>query len=116
MANSDKDKSETKSALAKLVKDEESLLASFEQNPDQACSVIVQAKLPKRKFSFGGNDSKRLVRDEDSASSHEARNKILEQVANQLVRIVGDENTSLLKSAGSIVVTGTPVNLRRSQK
>jgi hypothetical protein len=38
----------------------------IEKNPNQACSVIDQAKLPKRKLRFVDADSKRLVRVPDS--------------------------------------------------
>lgn len=107
-------KTKSKSALAKLVRDEE-LLDSFERNPNQRCSVIVQAKLPKRQFSLGGN-SRRLVRDKVPASSNQDRKTILEQLANQLIEIVGEENTNLLASAGSIVVTGTPKQFEEISK
>ena len=122
MVDKDKDKDTPQeiSTLAELVKDKE-LLKSIENHPDQACSVIVQANLPKRNFeaiesSSKRPGSKRLVRGDDSATSKKERNQVLEQLLDQLGKLVGNENTSLLKSAGSIVVNGTASQIEEISK
>ncbi len=96
-----KDNSVSKS-LHTLVPDQ-ALRTLMDETPDHPCTLIVEADLPKRTFTFSKPSSMPSATELKSGSD-EDRETVLSKLADDLQNIAGKENMNVLKTSGSIVI------------
>ncbi len=84
----------------------------MDSDPDAVCSLIVEAQLPPRQFSFADKGSKRLVSSE-SGESPAGRDEELSKLADELKPLSENGEAIVMSSAGAVVINAAAKQLAK---